>query len=257
MRTATQTLALIVPILIAATWMYGQASPSSATFEAASIHQLEPPYQLLKSLKISGTRIALEGYNVTWLLAEAYGLKDYQVPAASIPRALLGTYYSIEARAPGETAPAITDVRAMLRNLLADRFHLTMHRETRNMPVYALVIDRNGPTLKPGTGDAECASLIGPVKPADRNYRYRFTNCTLERFVNSLPADRPVLDKTGLTGRYDISIFVTPEFRMRDNNEPGDVTFADAVRQLGLRLDAQNAPIDVVVVDHVEPPTPN
>jgi uncharacterized protein (TIGR03435 family) len=234
----------------------GQTVPQPA-FDAASIHEMTPPFRALKTLTVSGTRITLEGYNPGWLVSAAFGVKDYQVSADVVPRAMQGTYYMIEARAPGQSAPSTAELRVMLQTLLADRFHLTMHHEARSMPVYELVIDKNGPALKPGTGDGECASRIGPVQPTDRNYRYQFTNCTLDRLVTTLPADRPVLDKTGLTGRYDITMVITPEFRMQDTSEPGDIRFLDAVRQLSLRLVGQNAPIDVVVVDHFDAPSPN
>jgi uncharacterized protein (TIGR03435 family) len=166
--------------------------------------------------------------------------------------------YRIEARAPGQSAPTKAEIRAMLQSLLTERFHLTVHREMRTMPVYALVVDKNGPALKAGSGDGPCASQIGPVNPNDRNYRYRFTNCTLDPLIDSLSADRPILDKTGLSGRYDIEFIATPEFRVRETPEPGDIRFLDAVRRLGLRLDAQNAPAEVIVIDHVDSsPTPN
>lgn len=238
--------------------LIGQSLPPSTAFEVASIHEIAPPFRKLKTLTVSGARITLEGYNVGWLIAEAFGLRDYQVSIDSVPRASQGIFYNIEARAPGQAAPTQVEVRAMLQALLGERFHLAIHREMRNMPVYALVVDKDVSALKPGSGDDECASLIGPVRPEDRNYRYRYTNCTLEPLVNTLQADRPILNKTGLTGRYDITIFATPEFRMRDTSEVGDISFLDAVRKIGLRLEAQNASVEVIVIDHIDPaPTPN
>lgn len=250
--------ALLASLLSAvAVWGLPGQTIAQPAFDVASIHEMMPPFRALKTLTVSGTRITLEGYNPGWLVSEAFGVKDYQVSAEAIPRTLLGTFYMIEARAPGQSAPSTAELRVMLQSLLADRFHLTIHRESRSMPVYELVTDKNGPALKPGTGDGECASLIGPVRPTDRNYRYQFTNCTLDRLVTSLSADRPILDKTGLAGRYDITMVATPEFRMQDTSEPGDIRFLDAVRALGLRLVGQNAPIDVVVVDHFGAPSPN
>jgi uncharacterized protein (TIGR03435 family) len=146
----------------------------------------------------------------------------------------------------------------MLQTLLAERFHLAIHHDTRNIPVYALVPDKNGAALKPGDGEGECSTRIGPVRPTDRLYRYAYSNCTIDRLADALLGDRPILDRTGLTGRYDIEIFATPEFKMRDTSEPGDVRFLDAVRKLGLRLVPQNAPVEEIVVDHVDTkPTPN
>jgi uncharacterized protein (TIGR03435 family) len=231
------------------------------SFEVAAIHELQPPFQRLKDMRISGSRVTFEGYNVLMLLAEAYDVRNYQLERNSIPGKLTGTYYLIEATALSDLSLSKTQARSMLQNLLADRFHLKIHRETRTMPVDALVVDKSGEKLNPGTGDSDCASLTGPVKPTDRNYRYQFKNCTIEPFVtvlNGTPgADRPVIDKTGLTGRYDISIFATPEFRMQNSVEPGDISIRDSIRQLGLRLNAENDPVEMIVVDHIEAPTPN
>jgi uncharacterized protein (TIGR03435 family) len=262
----------IAPLLtaITASGLFAQTPPSeippgtvppaapAAAFEVASIREETAPFRTMRAFSISGTRITMQVYGVGWLVAEAFGLRDYQVAADSIPRASQGVYYSIDARATGQSAPSRAEVRTMLQALLAERFHLTFHREMRKMPFYALVVDKNGPRLKPGTGDVDCLPRIGPVIPTDRNYRYQFVNCPLDRLADSLGADRPILNRTDLAGNYDISIFVTPEFRMRDTTEIGDVTFRDAVRPLGLRLDAVDAPIEVVVIDHFDAtPTPN
>jgi len=93
------------------------------------------------------------------------------------------------------------------------------------MAVYALVIDKNGPFLKQAAGRQRCAALIGPVQPQDRNYRYQYTNCRLDPLTNTLQVDRPVLDRTGLTGQYNITLSATPPFKMRDTVEPGDIPF--------------------------------
>jgi uncharacterized protein (TIGR03435 family) len=92
----------------------------------------------------------------------------------------------------------------------------------------------------------------------NRLYRYAYSNCTIDRLADTLLGDRPILNRTGVTGRYDIKIFATPEFKMRDTSEPGDIRFLDAVRKLGLRLVPQNAPVEVIVINHIDPkPSPN
>ena len=248
--TASGSPATIALLIVVVAWVL-PAQPLS--FEAASIHPLTPPFRTLKALKISGTFITLDGYNVRWLVSEAFGVKDYQVSTDSVPHPALEVLYRIEARAGGQSAPRQAQVRMMLQTLLADRFHLAIHHEMRKMPVYALMLDKKGPALKPGSGVEECASRIGPVSPNDRRYRYRYSNCTLDPLIEALSADRPILDQTGLTGKYDIDIFATPEFMMRETSEPADIRFLDAVRQLGLRLVARTAVVEVVVVDHIDP----
>jgi uncharacterized protein (TIGR03435 family) len=245
-----------IALLIVVTSCVLPAQP--AAFEAASIHPLVSPYSAIRVLRISGTRITLDGYNIQMLVSEAFGVKDYQVSADSVPRSALDVFYRIEARAGGGSAPGKAEVGTMLQALPADRFHLAIHRDTRKTPVYALLADSSGPALKPASGAAECAGRIGPVRPNDRSYRYAYSNCPLDRLADNLLADRPILNQTGLTGQYDIEIFATPEFMMRDTSQPGDISVHDAIRKLGLRLVPQNAPLEVIVIDHIDPkPSPN
>jgi uncharacterized protein (TIGR03435 family) len=255
-KTVQAAAAMALAFFIANPVLISAAQPLS--FEAVSIHPLAPPFRALRTMKISGTLLTLEGYNLPWLVEDAFGIKGYQVSTDSVPRSALNVLYRIEARCGGPSAPPEAERRAMLQTLLADRFHLAAHRELRKMPVYALVVDKHGPSLQTAHGSNECSSRIGPVRPNDRNYRYRYTNCTLDPLIDALSADRPILNQTGLTGRYDIEIFATPEFILGDRSEPGDIRFLDAVRKLGLRLEPRNAPTEVIVIDHVDStPTPN
>ncbi len=75
--------------------------------------------------------------------------------------------------------------------------------------------------------------------------------------MDTLQADRAIVDKTGLTGRYDITIFATPDFKLRNSSEPGDISPLDAVRELGLKMEAKKDMVEVIVVDHVEKPSQN
>jgi uncharacterized protein (TIGR03435 family) len=95
------------------------------------------------------------------------------------------------------------------------------------------------------------------VQPQDHKYRYQTINCPIDRFVGALQADRPILDKTGLTGRYDIEIFATPDFFLRNSTELDDVSVHDAVKRLGLRMEAKKEQFDVLVIDRVEKPDGN
>jgi uncharacterized protein (TIGR03435 family) len=245
----------VIALGIAASALCAQ-QPPRFSFDVASIRPHEGPLSRIADFSISGPRVTYSGYNPFLLILEAYNLRNYQV---SVPpdKLSMDDYYEIAALAPGSGTVMREEFRRMLQSLLADRFKLRFHREAREIAVYELVVDKKGPSLKAGKGDNPCASLIGPVHPQDRNYRYQFTNCTLDRLVNNLQVDRPVLDKTGLTGRYDMTISATPDFKMRDSSESGDISMRDAVKQLGLRLDARKAEIEVFVLDHMERPTGN
>ncbi len=242
-------------VVIIALAVSGQQAPR-LSFDVVSIRPHEGPLSRIADFSISGPRVTYGGYDPWLLILEAYDLKSYQAITSSSKLPLHG-YYEIAAVAPGHTAVTREQSRRMLQSLLADRFKLQFHREMREIAVYELVVDKNGPALKPGTGDNPCASRIGPVQPQDRNYRYQFTNCAVDGLADSLPADRPVLNKTGLTGRYDVTFFVTPDFKLRDSSEPGDISVLDAVRRLGLRMKPEKAQLEVFVVDHIEKPEGN
>jgi uncharacterized protein (TIGR03435 family) len=230
------------------------AAQPRLSFEVAAIRPHEGPLSRTADFSISGPRVAYIGYSPFLLIMEAYNIRNYQLSVAS-QKLPLDDYYEIVANAP--RAVTRDESRLMLRALLADRFKLQFHREARETAVYELVLDKNGPSLKPGSGGAACASRIGPVQPQDRNYQYQFTNCALDVLVNSLQADRPIVDKTGLSGQYDITLSATPPSKMRDSTEPGDIDVSDAIRRLGLRLEARRVSIEVLVVDHLEKPTNN
>jgi len=223
------------------------AQTAEPKFEAVSIHELEPPWRVLGKKTVSGSLVTLEGYSVSMLAGEAYDKKRYEL---AIPPPKRFAYFSVEARAPRNTAGDPKLLQAMLRNMLAERFHLRTHREMRNVPVYALVVSKGGPRLKEGSGDQPCRQVSGPVIPTDRNYRISQENCPMETLIRMLgDADRPVIDKTDLKGRYDVSIFYTPNFRMTNGTEPTDISILDTVHQLGLQFEKRDEPMEIVVVD--------
>jgi uncharacterized protein (TIGR03435 family) len=165
--------------------------------------------------------------------------------------------WDIAAKADSPSA----DMLPMIRTLLADRFKLITHHETRDRPIYALVIARRdgqlGPSLRPSAGPSDFRDVAGaftahavPIKTlAD---------------VLALPAQRTVIDRTGLTGTYDVDLHWAPLFAGRaavgaDVPPPSDAPslFTAVQEQLGLKLEPTKAPVDVLVIDHVERPMPN
>jgi uncharacterized protein (TIGR03435 family) len=163
--------------------------------------------------------------------------------------------FDIVAKAGG--TPSRSDIHMMLRSLLIDRFKLRTHVESREMPVYALVVDRPGtgtPQLK--RSDADCAS--GPSDSC------AFSAAWGSIHARGMPVSalmeplggvtgRPILDRTGLTDRFDYDLTWTPQAL-----DPGAASFFTAVReQLGLKLEATAAPVDVLIIDAAEKPTPD
>jgi uncharacterized protein (TIGR03435 family) len=146
----------------------------------------------------------------------------------------------------------------MMQSLLADRFKLRAHREMREMPVYALVAGKNGPKLQ---ASAASASPAQHYSASGRNYVVTMTKATmasvLDAIENSL-LDRPVLDRTGLAGTYDIQMTFAPDIKSRRAEpDPEDVSIFTAIEKLGLMLVPQKAAVETLIVDHVQKPSEN
>src|ERR1700683_1172889 len=225
--------------------------PAPAAFDVASIPPQTGPSSIEYQLTISGTLVSMEGYNIRWLVEEAYDLKSYQLSFASLPHRddIDDVFYNIVARAPGEGVLTQDRFREMLKTLLAARFKLAIHRETKDLPVYALVLDQKGLKLKENKTAEKCETL---GSPEPNGQKFEATACSMSVLVGQLANyinDRPVVDKTGLIGAYDFTFTATPQYR---NPRPDDISPFTAIRELGLKLEKQQAPIEMVVVDHVE-----
>jgi len=165
------------------------------------------------------------------------------------------SFFDIAAKAEGNAERSRAEFRPLLQTMLEERFHLKFHREQREMPVYALVIGKGGPKFHESDADAAPKAFHGVN---GRNQYTDLSQATMQMVADEIGADRPVIDKTGLTGKYDIRLEATPEFRINNNPQPDDLRIFDAIQQqLGLRLEPEKAMIDVLVVDHVEKPSEN
>jgi uncharacterized protein (TIGR03435 family) len=216
-------------------------------------------------------RIRYHGVSLKAVLARAYDLKPYQV---SGPGWLASEHYTIEA-----TLPPGTDkdhFRVMLQKLLTERFQMTLHKETKEIPVYRLKAAKSGPKLKPGTEQPKYANdeerqaglekqareMMAKMRAGGGTGNTRSignVNATLEQFAEALSRnlDRPVKDMTQIEGKYDFHLSWAPESGMRDG-ESGASIFTAIQEQLGLRLEAGNEPVELLVIDKVEKvPTSN
>jgi len=240
-------------------WAAGAAGQAERTFEVASLKPHPGPMPRM-GISFSGPRLNGEAQNLRSLVMFAYNLKNYQLYPKSTPLPGDDVFYDVVAKAEGDGAPARDEFRQMMQSLLVERFHLKVHREMREMAVYALVVGKNGPKLKASATDA---SEIGHLDVAGRNYVVTRAKATMEDVVAAVAnsfLDHPVVDRTGLTGTYDLKLTFTPNIRANREGEPdpADISIFTAVQeQLGLKLETQKAMIDVLVVDHAELPTGN
>ncbi|MES1260089.1 MAG: TIGR03435 family protein [Acidobacteriota bacterium] len=231
--------------------------PLAPAFEVASVsvHQVRGG---TVGISMSGPRFNAEAKTVTGLILYAYDVKSYQVPETKSLLPFGDIFYDIAAKAEGDTARSKDEFRQMLQSLLADRFKLRIHHERREMPVYALIAGRNGPKFKAGLSAADSATRY---TAKGRSYEVLMPRGTMDDVVhlveNSL-VDRPVLDKTGLAGSYEIRMTYTPNtLSNRRSPDPDDISIFTAVQTLGLQLRGETAAVDVLVVDHLEKPSEN
>lgn len=237
---------------------FAQTTPPVRPFEVASIRAHKDPVNNI-DIRPSGNRLNVSAEWVGGLILWAYHLRNFQVPTTPELAAMNDVPYDIVTKAEGDGTPTKDQFRQMLQLLLADRFKMVAHHEMREMPVYSLVVGKNGPNLKPSS---PVAGELGYTHVNGRNYEIAIPKADMERVVdaimNSFP-DRPVIDETGLTGTYDLRLVYTPQTRAnRENPDPGDLSIFTAVQeQLGLKLEARKAMVDVLIVDHIEKPAAN
>ena len=147
-------------------------------------------------------------------------------------------------------------LETMIRSLLADRFHLTIHRETREAQGYTLVVGKNGPKIRRATAsDVPPAAPPRASSPSARRY-YMRTTMTYVALALGVVTHRPVVDRTGLNGEFIFDLEYAPEETLPGETSAGSV-FTAVQEQLGLKLESGKVPAEVIVVDHVERPTPD
>jgi uncharacterized protein (TIGR03435 family) len=256
MRKLTLGL-LLIAVGIVAAQSTGQPQASreaGASFEVASIKFHPEPITLSSDPFARGRRVTGTASTLLDLITTAYGVRSDQISGG--PNWASSDHYDIAATAEGEGTLTKEQFRQMLQTLLADRFHLRIHRETREVAAYALIIGKNGHKLKESTADA---SGKNRVWGNGTTMHMEATRGTMERLASQLAgtARRPVVDKTGLTGYYAfkfdwIPANLTPE---PDSDMPS--MFTAIQEQLGLKLESTKAPYEFLIIDRAEKPSEN
>lgn len=242
---ARTLLSLSVAVAIA----IGLYAQSPLAFDAASI-KLHPEPVYVSRSDTSGTYATWTAETLRDLVVEAYGLKYYQVTGG--PHWIESDHFDISARAPGDAAPTRDQFRQMVQTMLADRFQIKVHREMREIPVYALVVGKNGPKLK----DPDVSSREGYAMGDNKGIHIVQSHASTQRLADHLSdtADRPVLDKTGLSGVYSFKL----DFSLGNSTADSDLpSMSTAVEQLGLSLDPRKAPVEMLIIDSAEKPSGN
>jgi len=281
--TSRHTMMIRTAILCAVAWGagYAQLPDANPKFEVASIKPSPPPDPVRGMLvRMDGgpgtndpTRFITENVDLSGLVTIAWGVEHYQLSA---PDWLSNDRFNVVAKVPeGATKEQF---RLMLQDLLRERFKLVVHRAQKEMQAYELTVLKNGSKLTQSGDDPDqnpAAFPTGPPKldpdgfpaiPAGRSpymaimydrARWRAVSTSMDEFATSLAVQlgRPVTNATGLKGKYDFTLsWVSSQLRTQadDSNTAGPDLFRAVQEQLGLKLDPKKAPVEMLIVDHIE-----
>jgi uncharacterized protein (TIGR03435 family) len=247
------------------------AANAKLAFEVATIKPSDPS-AAGKLFTMRGREFLTMNTSLSDMVVFAYGIHAKQIINA--PAWVETDKFDVTGKPEGEGQPNLDQYRVMIQKLLADRFKLTFHRDKKELSVYTILIGKNGPKLTKSEGD--------PNDPPSLLFRglgmLPAQNASMAEFagvMQSAVLDKPVLDQTGLTGKFDFTLSWMPdEFQFAGLGvrvpPPGDprVTigpgragppdlFTAFQEQLGLKLESTRAPAEVFVIDRVEKPSEN
>jgi uncharacterized protein (TIGR03435 family) len=240
--------------------MDANASPS---LEVATIKPAKPDDQR-KAILVQGRRLKIINQPLSQLISFAYGVQAKQV--IGLPAWADSDKYDIDAVPDGDGMPNDKQWKGMIQKLMAERFKLTFHRDKKELSVYVLSVARNGPKLTKSDADPNgLPALFFRGRPGDLGVR----NATMADFTGLMQGvvlDRPVVDQTGITGRWNFTLNWTPDESQfggmgakipppPDNANPPPNLYTAIQEQIGLKLEAAKAPADVMIIDHVEKPS--
>ncbi len=249
----------------------GQSQDADPSFRPAfEVASIKPdPGPNIRVGKPPGGGLVARGIFTRFLIALAYDVKEFQILDG--PSWISHEQYSIDAK-PGDNpkGPILSfyltrqqkdddEFRLRIQSLLADRFQLRVHRETREQQVYSLVVAKNGPKFKDSKfneSDAAKGRLPGLTM---HSYELIATSVDIHLLAEELSRrlSRNVIDQTGLNGEYDFTLRWVPDNADGDATPDGPSIFAAVQEQLGLKLESGKAPVDAIVIDHIERPSAN
>ena len=228
----------------------GQSLPS---FEVATVRPVDRTGQPGHgTLAVSGPRISFTGYTLSALILYAYDMRNYQISGG--PGWIASDTYTIVAKAEGDAPPETAEIRKMLQGLLAERFGIKLHRETKEARVFILGSAKTGPMLTQSTARRTTMQM--------GNGHLMMGKATTSQMASLLSSvlSRPVLDQTGIMGEFDFTLD-SPDInmgRMQPLEElPGPSIFTAIQEQLGLKLEPSKDWIEILVIDSAVKPVDN
>jgi uncharacterized protein (TIGR03435 family) len=218
-----------------------------------------------RTIRPSPGRLSIFNMTVKDLAKFAYQVKDFEISGG--PGWIDADQYDIEANAEGD--PSSDQMRAMLQALLQDRFKLALHRETKDVPIYALTVAKSGFRLRaseagkctppeldprlPGQSQSNFCGSLGAPAAESTEVKVRTLRIAA---VLSMILGRPVADRTGITGVFPVHLKYSSE-ELGEAGSPAPSIFTAVQEQLGLKLESTRGPVEVLVIDRAERPSEN
>ena len=243
--------------------MKEDADPS---FDVATIKPNDSGASSMQGLTMNGRNFATRNSSLADLIGFAYEVQMKQIVGG--PDWLEKDRYDIAAVPDQEGAPNVQQLRLMVQKLLASRFNLKFHHDQRELSAYVLTVGKNGQKLNPTQLKGSLPGM--GMRPGPTGLTMVMANARLAdftSFLQMLVLDRPVVDRTGITGRFDYNVTFTPDDSQFNGHPPklpqtetsdsAPNLFSAIQEQLGLKLDAQKTSVDVIAIDHVEKPSAN
>jgi uncharacterized protein (TIGR03435 family) len=233
---------LITPVLLLC--LAGIATPQTAEFEAATAR----PNQCGSSpagMRVSGAQLTIVNVPLQRIVGPAFGIGEDRIDSQLTGPSWMSTEcYDITAKLP--TGASMAQLPAMLQAFLRTRFGMSFHRETRELPAYALVVAKAGLKAQPAIAGGRTGFRIRPGHIESESATMAGLTDKLSRL-----ADRPVVNKTDLAGSYQFRLDWAPDPTVNDANS-GASLYSAIEEQLGLKLEARKEVMEVVVIDHIE-----
>jgi len=253
MKTLLQWITMVS---LASTAIHAQTNmPADAhpKFEVATIKPSDPA-DTSTGFHTSGRRVSIENQPLRSMFSFAYGIHKDQIAGA--PTWFETDKYDIDGVPDVEGEPSLKQYQEMVRAILADRFHVKFRTETRQLNIYSITIAKGGPKIKK-TASAPNSQPDQTTNSKDSQLIMRITNNTMDEFALGMQffMNRPIVNQTGLDGRYDFTLTWTPDSSQTTDGAPG--IFTAAQEQLGLKIEATKGPAQVYIIDHIERPSEN
>jgi uncharacterized protein (TIGR03435 family) len=249
-RLSNNMLRIIFSAVLTAATVLGQSPAPPPAFDVASIKASPAERRggeamLGENIKASPGSLNMRHVTLKTCIAWAYHVFEYQVNG---PEWIGLEHYEVAAKAAGPATEP--ELRAMLQTLLADRFQLTFHRQTKEMQAFVLTVGKNGPKFHESKTEGDSI-----LQPDPKTMTVAVHRVSVAQMIDPLSRmfQLPVVDMTGLTGRYDVTMNIAKYIPQNgEKADPLSIIQTGLQEELGLKLEQKKVPVDLLIVDHAE-----